>query len=285
MVKHGVAKQALSVSADIITGLADGVRIASVQGEPHLQYAAIGGQVLPILKRFNNMDGGDLDALATILNDIEPVIAEGGASPLSGFSQLTSNMLVTCVPTSAKAELEANREQMALYSIASDMAVMNALKAVGLPLTEDVDFKTLSSRIAEQAVSDEDVAPEVLISRIGALCFLALQARTVELARQNEESDHLRLTMPPPPADINPVLPGQEQRAADLGHTLLAQVADAANVVAATHPAMARCTKCKVDRVMVDAKEVTLRNRALTLQGKCPECGSKMSRFLPKVPA
>lgn len=260
MVKHGIAKQALSVSADLITALADGMRIASVQGETHHQYAAIGGQVMPILKRLNNMDGGDLDALATILGDIEPVIAEGGKSPLSGFTQLTSNMLVTCVPTSAEAELEAAREQMALYSIASDMAVMNALKAVGLPLTEDVDFKTLSSRIAEVAVSDEEVAPEVLISRIGALCFLALQARTVELARQNEESDHLRLTLPPTPDEEAPE---------------------------ATHPAMARCAKCKVDRVMVNPEEVTLKNQAPALQGKCPECGTKLTRFLPRtaVPA
>ncbi len=42
------------------------------------------------------------------------------------------------------------------------------------------------------------------------------------------------------------------------------------------------CVKCKAKKDMVDRYEVTLKNKANALQGKCETCGTKMTRILGK---
>lgn len=44
----------------------------------------------------------------------------------------------------------------------------------------------------------------------------------------------------------------------------------------------AYCVKCKAKKKMVDAKKVTMKNKRPAMQGKCPSCGTKMFRIMPK---
>ena len=41
----------------------------------------------------------------------------------------------------------------------------------------------------------------------------------------------------------------------------------------------AYCVKCRVEREMQDAKQVTMKNGKLATQGVCPVCGTKMFRI------
>ncbi len=43
----------------------------------------------------------------------------------------------------------------------------------------------------------------------------------------------------------------------------------------------AYCMKCKTSRKMKDAQEVTMENGRRAAKGTCPECGTKMTKFLP----
>ncbi len=43
----------------------------------------------------------------------------------------------------------------------------------------------------------------------------------------------------------------------------------------------AYCMKCKTTRKMQDAQEVTTENGRRSAKGVCPECGTKMTKFLP----
>lgn len=43
----------------------------------------------------------------------------------------------------------------------------------------------------------------------------------------------------------------------------------------------AYCMKCKTTRAMKDAQEVTMDNGRRAAKGTCPECGTKMTKFLP----
>jgi len=45
----------------------------------------------------------------------------------------------------------------------------------------------------------------------------------------------------------------------------------------------ARCMRCKKQVEIKGAKEVIAKNGARMLKGKCPECGTGVSRFLPKA--
>jgi len=42
------------------------------------------------------------------------------------------------------------------------------------------------------------------------------------------------------------------------------------------------CVKCKAKREMVDAKEVTMKNKRKAMKGKCSKCGTGMYRILGK---
>jgi len=42
----------------------------------------------------------------------------------------------------------------------------------------------------------------------------------------------------------------------------------------------AYCVKCKSKKEMNDPKEVVLKNGRNALQGKCPDCGTTLSRIL-----
>jgi hypothetical protein len=43
----------------------------------------------------------------------------------------------------------------------------------------------------------------------------------------------------------------------------------------------AYCTKCRTKREITDPKDVTLTNGRHALQGVCPVCGTKLTRFVP----
>ena len=43
----------------------------------------------------------------------------------------------------------------------------------------------------------------------------------------------------------------------------------------------AYCMKCKTRRMMKDAQEVRMENGRRAAKGTCPECGTKMTKFLP----
>ena len=43
--------------------------------------------------------------------------------------------------------------------------------------------------------------------------------------------------------------------------------------------AEAYCVKCKAKKEMADAQEVTMKNGRTALQGKCPDCGTKLFRI------
>lgn len=48
----------------------------------------------------------------------------------------------------------------------------------------------------------------------------------------------------------------------------------------------ARCMKCRMERKMKDAKEIKMKARGgerRAAQGVCPQCGTKMFKFLPKA--
>jgi hypothetical protein len=50
----------------------------------------------------------------------------------------------------------------------------------------------------------------------------------------------------------------------------------------------AYCTKCRTKREIKDAKDVTFANGRHALQGTCPQCGTKLTRFVAdpaKAPA
>jgi Zn finger protein HypA/HybF involved in hydrogenase expression len=51
--------------------------------------------------------------------------------------------------------------------------------------------------------------------------------------------------------------------------------------------AEAYCVKCKAKKEMVEAKEVIMKGKGGTtrkaLTGKCPSCGTKMFKILPKA--
>lgn len=42
----------------------------------------------------------------------------------------------------------------------------------------------------------------------------------------------------------------------------------------------AYCVKCREKREMIEAEEVTMKNGRKAMQGKCPECGTKLFRIL-----
>ena len=42
----------------------------------------------------------------------------------------------------------------------------------------------------------------------------------------------------------------------------------------------ASCVKCREKREMIEAEEVTMKNGRKAMQGKCPECGTKLFRIL-----
>jgi ssDNA-binding Zn-finger/Zn-ribbon topoisomerase 1 len=44
----------------------------------------------------------------------------------------------------------------------------------------------------------------------------------------------------------------------------------------------AYCVKCRGKKIMKDAKEVTMKNGRLAAKGTCPDCGTRMFKFLPK---
>lgn len=44
----------------------------------------------------------------------------------------------------------------------------------------------------------------------------------------------------------------------------------------------ARCMKCKAQKDMSSPKQTTLKNGRPVMKGECPDCGTKMVRFLPK---
>lgn len=43
----------------------------------------------------------------------------------------------------------------------------------------------------------------------------------------------------------------------------------------------AYCLKCKNRREIVGARTVTLKNGAPAIQGRCSDCGTRLSRILP----
>ena len=43
----------------------------------------------------------------------------------------------------------------------------------------------------------------------------------------------------------------------------------------------AYCVKCKEKRTIEDAEVVTMENGRRAAKGKCPTCGTKVTRFLP----
>ena len=47
-----------------------------------------------------------------------------------------------------------------------------------------------------------------------------------------------------------------------------------------TMAAEAYCTKCRTKREIKDAKDVTTANGRHALQGTCPVCGTKLTRFV-----
>jgi len=44
----------------------------------------------------------------------------------------------------------------------------------------------------------------------------------------------------------------------------------------------ARCMKCRTNREMKEAKEVTLKNGMLAMQGHCVHCNTKMFKIVGK---
>ena len=42
---------------------------------------------------------------------------------------------------------------------------------------------------------------------------------------------------------------------------------------------MGRCMKCKTQREIQDAKEITMKNGRKACKGKCPKCGTTMFRI------
>ena len=47
----------------------------------------------------------------------------------------------------------------------------------------------------------------------------------------------------------------------------------------------AYCMKCREKRTMSDAQEVTMENGRRAAKGTCPQCGTKMTKFLPSQKA
>ena len=43
----------------------------------------------------------------------------------------------------------------------------------------------------------------------------------------------------------------------------------------------AYCMKCKAKKEMKDPKETTTKNGRPMVKGVCPDCGTKMNKFLP----
>ncbi len=46
--------------------------------------------------------------------------------------------------------------------------------------------------------------------------------------------------------------------------------------------AQGRCMKCRKQVEIKDAQEVTLKNGRKAIQGVCPDCGTKVFRFVGK---
>ncbi len=46
----------------------------------------------------------------------------------------------------------------------------------------------------------------------------------------------------------------------------------------------AYCMKCKTQRIVKDVKYITTKNGRPAAQGVCPECGTKMYKFLKAAP-
>jgi len=44
----------------------------------------------------------------------------------------------------------------------------------------------------------------------------------------------------------------------------------------------AYCVKCRASKAIKNPKEVVTKNNRLAVQGVCPDCGTKILRFLPK---
>jgi len=65
-------------------------------------------------------------------------------------------------------------------------------------------------------------------------------------------------------------------------------VSEPAVAPAASEPAAAPgeilgyCVKCKTSRTMTQVEIVTTKNNRRAAKGKCPVCGTKMNKFLPK---
>ncbi len=47
----------------------------------------------------------------------------------------------------------------------------------------------------------------------------------------------------------------------------------------------AYCVKCKAERVVKDLEYVTTKNGRPAARGVCPECGTKMYKFLKSAPS
>lgn len=46
---------------------------------------------------------------------------------------------------------------------------------------------------------------------------------------------------------------------------------------------MARCMRCKSQKVMLDRKDVKMKNGMMMAKGVCETCGCKMCKILPKA--
>ncbi len=47
----------------------------------------------------------------------------------------------------------------------------------------------------------------------------------------------------------------------------------------ATQPAAGYCMKCKTQREMKNAKQITMKNGRPATEGVCPECGTRMFKI------
>ena len=50
-----------------------------------------------------------------------------------------------------------------------------------------------------------------------------------------------------------------------------------------TERMQAYCVKCREKRDLVDGEEVVMKNGKKAMQGKCPECGTKLFRIMGKA--
>lgn len=190
-----VMKQAHAVLDELLSSVATGLMVADGQAETHLKYAALGGQVMPLIDRLGINAGGVLALIELLKEDVFP--PHKPADNNARLLKIDNNIDLLIV----EEDLDVSRRVTALYSIVSPMAIEMALREADIAGIEFPSFKLLCGKLGDAIVDGMNAeSPQTIVSRVGALCYLALAQQLRELQREDEKADEtrdmLRLTQP-----------------------------------------------------------------------------------------